>query len=237
MTDTLAIPAFLDRRPLVFSYTFLHTYSAVCPHQAYRRYILKDQPYSETPAMKWGNDVHTAFEFRLTGRKPLPETMRQWEHFAIPFDGRNVRPEQKLGLTVQGTATGYFDNNVWLRGKIDAPIIATVPEPYNAYICDWKTGSSKYEDPFELEVGALLLHAKYPSLKKIHAQYAWLKEDRLSQVYDVSDTAGTWRVVNETVRQIEADRQSGQFKKKKSGLCGWCSVADCENNTNPEVKK
>ncbi len=62
MNAPLPIPAFLDRRPLVYSYTFLHTYKNVCPHQAYRRYILKDQPYVETAAMKWGNEVHAAFE-------------------------------------------------------------------------------------------------------------------------------------------------------------------------------
>lgn len=229
----LEIPAFLDRRPLVYSFTFLNTYDGVCPHQAYRRYILKDQPYVETPAMKWGNEVHAAFEYRLTGRKPLPATMRQWEHFAVPFDGRPVRPEQKLGIASTGASTGFFDKNVWLRGKLDVPLV----NGEAAYLLDWKTGNSKYEDPFELAVGALLLHAANPQLKSIKGQYAWLKEDRLGQPYDVSDTIKTWNKVNSIGNAIEADRASGHFEKKRSPLCAWCSVADCENNTNPEIKK
>ena len=52
-----------------------------------RRYIVKDQPYVESPEMKWGNDVHSAFEYRVGSRKPLPDNMMQWEQFAAPFDG------------------------------------------------------------------------------------------------------------------------------------------------------
>lgn len=220
------IPAFLDRRPFVGSYTILNTYKN-CPHQMARRYIVRDQPYVETPEIKWGNKVHEAFEFRVGGRKVLPTDMQQWEQFAVPFDGKTVQVEQKLGMTQEGRPTGFFDKDVWFRGKADVTIINDA----TAYINDWKTGGSKYEDPFELATGAVLLHAKNPQLKKIVGSYTWLKENRVGQMYDLSDTLATWREMCRLMGEILALRASGgPYPKRQSGLCGWCSVKDCEHH-------
>ncbi len=218
------IPAFLDRRPFVGTFTMLSSYKN-CPHQMYRRYIKKDQPYVETPEMKWGNDVHSAFEYRVGYGKPLPENMMQWEVFAKPFDGHKVAVEQKLGISSQGRQTGFWDKDVWFRGKADAAIISSE----TAYLADWKTGKSAYEDPFELETNAVLLHAKFPHLKKIVGSYVWLKENRVSQIYDLSDTRQTWGAICKLMAEILAKRDTGDFEAVRSGLCGWCSVSDCEH--------
>lgn len=196
-----------------------------CPHQAYRRYLKKDQKYVETPEMAWGNKVHSAFEYRVSGGKPLPVDMQQWENFAKPFDGKAAAVEQKLGISANGHSVGFWDGSVWFRGKADLAIV----KGETAFVNDWKTGNSKYEDPFELETNAVLLHAKFPHLKKIVGTYTWLRENRVSQLYDLSDTAQTWNTICRLMGEILAKRDTGEFEKKKSGLCGWCSVDDCEN--------
>ena len=224
MTAAYDIPPALDRRPFIGTYTILNTYGN-CPHQMARRYIVKDQPYVESPEMAWGNAVHSAFEYRVGSSKPLPETMKQWEHFAQPFDGQFAKVEQKLGISAEGKCVGYWDGSVWFRGKADLAII----RGETAYINDWKTGKSSYEDPFELETNAVLIHAKYPQLKKIIGSYTWLKENRVSQIYDLSDTRSTWNEMCRLMGEIIALKKTGQFEKKKSGLCGYCSVDDCEN--------
>ena len=220
------IPPFLDRRPFVGTYTILNTYKN-CPHQMARRYVVKDQVYVETPEMKFGNDVHAAFEYRVGSGKPLPLNMQQWEAFAKPFDGKAAVVEQKLGIAANGHAVGYWDGSVWFRGKADLAIVQLDVE--TAYINDWKTGKSTYEDPFELETNAVLIHAKYPTLKKIMGSYTWLKENRVSRMYDLSNTAKTWTEICRLMAEILAKRATGNFEKKQSGLCGWCSVSDCEN--------
>lgn len=230
MTDREGMPAFLDRRPtnagkpLVYTYTNIAAYEN-CPHAMFRRYIKKDIPYVETPEMAFGNAVHTAFEHRVGSGKPLPDNMRQWEPFAAPFDNRQATTERKLGCTDKGKPTGFFDNGVWLRGKVDLAIEGAT----TAYMCDWKSGSGKYESPFELEIGALLLKANNLALTKVVGNYVWLKENRVGQQYDLSTFRSTWDKVNEIVKRIEHDKAEGEFPKKKSGLCGWCSVKDCEN--------
>lgn len=223
-TDT-TIPPFLDRRPFVGTYTILSSYKN-CGHQMFRRYVAKDQPYVETPEMKFGNEVHSAFEYRVGSQKPLPETMKDWEKFAAPFDGLMPLVEQKLGINAEGRAVGFWDGSVWFRGKADLAII----KGETAYINDWKTGKSTYEDPFELATNAMLLHAKNPHLTKIVGSYTWLKENRVGQLYDLSDTRATWAEVCRLMSEILERKKTGQFEKTKSGLCGYCSVEDCENH-------
>ena len=206
------------------TYTILNTYKN-CPHQMYRRYVVKDQKYVETPEMKWGNDIHSAFEYRVGSGKPLPLNMQQWEKFAQPFDGKAAAVEQKLGISAKGVAVGYWDGSVWFRGKADLAII----KGEAAYINDWKSGKSTYEDPFELATNAVLIHAKHPHLKKIVGSYTWLKEDRVSQMYDLSDTRATWKEICRLMAEILKKRDTGEFEKRQSGLCSWCSVSDCEH--------
>lgn len=221
----LTLPKFLDRTRLIWTYTMLHTYRDVCAHQAYRRYVKRDIPYVETPQMRWGNEVHSAMELRIGGNKQLPDSMRQWEPIAAAFDGKSAKVEMKLAIDRNGHPCEYFDNaKVWGRGKGDVVLV----NGETAYLGDHKTGKVK-EDPFELEVHAMLLHAKFPHLKKIVGQFLWLKEDRPGQLHDLSDTRKTWEEVSRLYGLMLQDRANDTWEKRRSGLCSWCACTDCEN--------
>lgn len=213
---------------LVHSYSALNCYADVCPHQYWHRYILKDIKFVETDAIRAGNEVHSAFEYRLEGKKPFPPHLQNCERFAQPLDAYPKAVEQWYAVTESGTACESRSSEAFVRGKLDCTLI----KGDRAHLFDWKSGSSRYEKPFELEIGAMLLKAKHPYLTKITGQYAWIKEDRLGQSYDLSDTDRTWRSVTTIVGQIRQDQQRGEFEKRKSGLCGWCQVKSCEHNTN-----
>jgi hypothetical protein len=211
---------------IVWSHTFLHTYEDVCPHQAWRRFIKRDLPYAKpSEAQKHGQDVHKAMERRIAG-KGLPAELAEFEKFAKPFDGKSPLGEQKLGITLTGKATGFFAPDVWGRGVIDVLLM----HEKTAYLVDWKTGKSKYESPFELEVHAILLHAKFPTLEKIVGRYIYLSEDKVSEMYDLSRTSNTWKRIGQIMRSVEADQAAGHFEKRQGPLCGWCPVIDCEYN-------
>lgn len=229
MTNSPDIPAFLDRRPIVWSYSMLHCFHDICPRQGDARYIARRVKFVETEEIKWGNKVHEAFELRVGGAKPLPLEMQAWERFATPYDGRGARVEQWFGITAQGQACDSRAREVWGRGKVDLHIVNGTA----AFINDWKTGNSKYEDPFELEVSALFIHAKYPHLTTIKGQYTWLKEERTSQIYDLSNTAATWAQVCNIMNNILAWRTVGEYPMRQTPLCGWCQDFTCPHNTNP----
>jgi hypothetical protein len=219
--NQMPTPAF---KPLVYSYTLLNNYDRVCPYQTFRRYVKKDLPFVETEAMRKGIEIHTAMEYRIGG-KPLPQGMQHWEPFVAPLVERGAKAELKLGITAEGKPTGFFDKDVWCRGKADVVMINGV----NAFLVDWKSGGSKYETSFEIELQAMMLKAANPHLVKIAGCYAWLGEDRMGTIHDLSDFNSTWAKTNNIAEQIQDDMASGEWEKRKGPLCGYCPCTDCEN--------
>jgi hypothetical protein len=214
-----------QQRPLVLSYTVLAAYKN-CGHAMFRRYIARDVPFVASEASDWGNTVHSAFERRVGSHVPLPENMQKWEPLLTGLDERGAVVEQKLGFSRDANPCGFFDNDVWVRVKIDLYLM----QGAKAYLLDWKTGNSKYEDPFELEIQALALKLKFPELVEVKGRYVWLKEDRPGQAFDLSRFQATWAEIERLDKMIREDQVKG-FSKHKSGLCGWCDVRDCEHNT------
>jgi PD-(D/E)XK nuclease superfamily len=233
--DPLNIPAYLRRdkdnrmpgfsKPLTLTFTILNTYDT-CPHQMYRRYIRKDLPFVETPEMKWGNDVHSAMEYRMGG-KTLPENMQHWEPIAAAIAERKPRTEQQLAITAQGTPADYWDKVTppFFRGKNDITLLNGT----KALLLDWKTGGSKYEKRFELETNAMLVHAHNPHLTEISGSFVWLKEGRIGTTHPLTDTRSTWAKVNNLAEEIRDRQATNDWPKTKSPLCGYCNVVDCEN--------
>lgn len=216
---------------MVYSYSFLNCYDDVCPYQAYRTYIVRDIPYVETPERKAGNDAHEALALRVGGKKPLPPAMQAYEPFCAPMDPHPAKAEGKIAITRTSQLTGYFDKNVWFRGAIDVSIIRDTV----AMIFDWKlVKNTRWTKRFELDVHAMLLQAKHPQLKTIKAQYVFLNQRETSEIFDCSDTRGTWTVVNDLVAKIEHDLANDSFEKRAGPLCKFCGVYDCELNRNPD---
>lgn len=218
-------------KSIVHSYSSLHTYEHVCPYQWYRRYIVRDLKYVETPERKKGNLTHDALALRVGAKKPLPDWLRHLEPWAAPLDTLDPKAEGQVGVTATGHPVGFFDKDVWLRGALDVTIV----QGNTGFILDWKDGKSRWVKRFELDVHAVLLHARHPELRTIKAQYCFTTENHLSEVYDCSDTAATWQEISKIATRIEFDRMNESFEKRKNPLCGWCECFDCENNTNPKA--
>jgi hypothetical protein len=169
-------------------------------------------------------------EYRIGG-KPLPLPMQHWEPLVLPMVERGAKAELKLGITIEGKPTGFFDKDVWCRGKADVVMMNGT----NAYLVDWKSGgNSRYESPFEIALQAMMLKAANPQITKAAGCYVWLSENRMGTTYDLSDFNSTWAKVNNIVEQIQDSMASGEWEKRKGPLCGgnWghCPCTDCEHN-------
>ena len=227
------IPGFLDRRPLIWSYSMLKMFRDNCPHQGQAQYIDKTLPYIETPERKFGNEGHDALDKRVGAGKPLPEAYRFCEPYAAAFDGKPVTTEGWCQIATDGKACVRNAPNKFGHGKVDLSLI----QGDVGYINDWKFVSDKalkYEDPFELKVFALLLKAKYPHLQTIKGTYTYLKQGKISDVFDLSDVGATWNEICSLVQTIMNWRAIGEFPKRTSPLCAWCARYECENNTSPD---
>lgn len=238
----------------VASHTFLNDWDN-CPHKAMRKFIRKDLPKQpQTEAMKWGNEVHSAFEVRIKHGTKWPQGMEKFEAIAAPLVAAGAVAEKMLGISVEGSPCDFFAPNVWLRGKIDATVIAyrraspkwplpTLIDVLNsaeldglqietvAAIFDWKTGKRR-EEKAELEVHAVLLKAWQPTVQKITAHYVWLQDNEVGKPHDVSDTETKLTEIRQTMATVQNCIEIEDFPKRRNPLCPWCPVTDCEWNPN-----
>jgi hypothetical protein len=209
------------------SYSFIRDYEN-CPHKAQHKYVLKDLPPEPmSPELAEGIRVHDLLEQQINGAKDILADvdfdLDRFGPFVMPLMEKGARAEVKLGMALDGRATGFWQGPVWLRGKLD--VVVGCSEA--ALIVDWKTGKVR-EDPLELEIGALLLKAAQPMLKRIRGYFVWLKELKLGKLHDVSDTEKTFGRVLSVEREM--NQEGKEWRKTPNPLCGYCPVKTCEYN-------
>src|SRR5690606_7012598 len=109
-----------------------------CPKRHWHVDIAKDAKEEDSEQLLWGNQVHDALAKRIGKGVELPTTMKVYEPWCekiLTGDGK-ILVEQKLAITEEFKACGFFDKTVWFRSigdviKINGPV---------ALIADWKTG-------------------------------------------------------------------------------------------------
>jgi hypothetical protein len=214
------------RLPAV-SFTF-HRNWENCPRQAWHVNIARDIAPAETEAMRWGTRVHEALEQHLREGSDLPPELAHHAHlYQFPV-GYEIDAELKLGMREDGTYCDFFDSDAWMRGVID--VLLTKPEqPDWAVIIDHKTGKIR-EDPTELRMHALLLHAYNPQIVNVKGWYNWLRDNVMGRVYDLSDTETTHDELCWVRGKIESAFTLGEraFPPRQSGLCPYCPCHSCE---------
>ena len=186
MTDLLAgfgAPNVNDVKTIkAWSFSGLRIFEA-CPERARRKYIDREPeaPRDANNPAERGIRIHANAEQYITGEAPelIPELTKHYkaelnrlrerydeqpEHFAI---------EQDWGFDADWQPTGFFDENVWCRMKLD---VLEFPEdsPETAVIIDWKSGKKfgnemKYNQQGQLY--AIGTFVKYPEIQALKAQF------------------------------------------------------------------
>ena len=201
-----------------------HSYSALkqfdnCPKQYHMQRITKEVKASSNEASIYGERVHEQLEQRLKGGELTPETIK-YEELCQAFEsgGGELLVEQELCLNKDLVPTGWWDDDAWLRSKLDVLKLNGT----TAGIGDWKTG--KYRpDFFQLELFVLQVFKHYPSVQKIKASFIWLKDMKLdSKTYQKKQEPALWNKFFARVQRIEAAAEASNWPAKPSGLCPWC---------------
>ena len=201
-----------------------HSYSALkqfdnCPKQYHMQRITKEVKSSSNEASIYGERVHEQLEQRLKGGELTPETVK-YEELCQAFESGDgeLLVEQELCLNKDLVPTGWWDDDAWLRSKLDVLKLNGT----TAGIGDWKTG--KYRpDFFQLELFVLQVFKHYPSVQKIKASFIWLKDMKLdSKTYRKKQEPALWNKFFARVQRIEAATETSNWPAKPSGLCPWC---------------
>ncbi|MDE2097888.1 MAG: PD-(D/E)XK nuclease family protein [Patescibacteria group bacterium] len=214
-----------------WSYSAINTFDT-CPKQYYHRYILKEKD-PQTEVMLHGIEVHRALEYRLRDKKPLPEYLLPHEKLVLSIEkaahGGDVHAELPLAITKDFTPCGFFDADVWGRGKADI----VVQKKNKLWVGDWKTGKVR-EKKFQVQVFAAFIFKMFPEAEIVYANNLWLQENKIGENYLFTREGekALWADILYKISRIEQAYEKNKFDPKPSGLCGSCPVKSCPHNSN-----
>lgn len=217
-------------KPFNWSYSHLREYER-CPRKYEVNKILKLYPFEQSEEAKYGDLVHKAIEDFVGKGTPIPEKFKQFRavaEAAMRKPGRKI-PEMAMGITRTLGPCGFFDKQVWARGKADLVIIDD--DNFTARIIDWKTGSNKYPDLDQMELMSLMLFTHEPHIRVVKSALIYIVKDDMKTLTMTREQAPKyWQKYIERVARIEAARAEGVFNPKQGPLCGWCPHKPCEHH-------
>lgn len=139
---------------------------------------------------------------------------------------KRVITELRLGFTRQFEATGFFSDDVWVRGVVDLVLIL---ESLDTVIIDHKTGGGQgpvtpYEE--QLDWYKVLFHFGVEKAKGIQTGIHFIGEGdvKMAKYSPASDIEGNIRncLVMSLEGAIEMLLEKGYFKHVRGGHCKWC---------------
>lgn len=204
-----------------------HSYSALklfenCPQRYYRQRIVKDIKDLGGEASKHGERIHEMLELRLKEDATIPTDYARYEPLCVGVErlsaGGDLHVEKELVLTTNHEPTGWWDEDAWLRSKLDVLVIKGA----DAVVMDWKTGKRK-PDFFQMEIFAGQVFKHYPEVQRVKTTLVWLKDMKLdSETYTRLDMPAIWGSITQATTRIEQALHFDNWPARPSGLCGWC---------------
>lgn len=208
--------------PPAWSFSSLNDFQN-CPLAYKLKRVTKECKQVETEAMRHGTLQHEHCELRVKEGKALPESLAWLEKTfkSLEESGGTLIAEQVVGLTKGLTPTGFFDKDVWCRGKLDL----TVRYGTKSVVLDYKTGKRK-SDSDQLMLFAAFEFADRPFVPEVRTGYVWLKDKAIdSETFTREDIPRIWGHFMPKVERLEKAYANDEWPAKSSGLCGWCSAS------------
>lgn len=211
-----------------WSYSKLKNY-ATCPKRYYLIDVMKKYQEEEGPALKWGNQVHKAFQKRIQDGTPFPEDMADFEPFAqrlLNMPGQ-VMVEQQLAIREDLTPCEWFAKDAWFRSiadylRIDGPVALAI---------DYKTGKI-VEDSEQLALMAECIFSHFPEVQAVRTEFWWLADEAATkEIFYRNKRKETWARALPRVQELKHAHDNTEFPPKQSGLCRkHCVVKECPFN-------
>lgn len=202
-----------------------------CPKQYYHVNVLKQFPFQETEATRYGTEFHKACEEYIRDDAPVPLKFSFIEPTLAVLKGfpGDKHCELKMGLTADLEPCDFFAPNVWFRGIVDLLII----DGEEARVVDYKTGkSAKYADTGQLQLMALCVFKHFPQVRKVRASLLFVIANAMVKAkYSVEDEGVLWSPWIKKYAALEKAHETGVWNARPSGLCKkHCPVVECPHN-------
>ena len=209
-----------------WSYSGLKDYSN-CPKKYYHLKVAEDHVSTVSEQMLYGTAVHKAAEDYVRDGTPLAKNYEQFKaalDALLAIEGTRYI-EHKMALYEDKTPCDFGDDKRWVRGVVDLLIV----DGESAYIVDYKTGSSKYPDPKQLKLMALMTYAHFPAVDRIKAGLLFITRNLfVPEEYRRSDINKLWAEFTPTLERLRLAYENSIWPPSPNGLCGWCPVNSCK---------
>jgi RecB family exonuclease len=190
--------------------------------------VLKNFPFVENDATRYGTEFHKAAEDYIQDGVVLPEQF----NFAKPtLDALIAKPgrklcEKQMALTSNLQPCDWKSTDAWVRGIAD--LIIVDDENMTAWVVDYKTGNNKYPDREQLKLMSLMVFAHMPHIRKVNSALLFVvKDDMVRHAMTLDQAEAEWWQYRERVARIEQAHDTNVWNPRPSPLCPWCPVTTC----------
>jgi hypothetical protein len=205
-----------------------HSFSSIkmfenCPKNYYHQRIEKSVKDPGSAVTAFGERIHKSLELRLSDGEVLSQEAARYERLCASVEqmalgADELAVEQEMTLNEQLEPTGWWDEDAWLRSKIDV----LIRRGSDAVVLDWKTGKRK-PDFDQLELFAVQVMKHYPEVERVKSTFVWLKDTQMdSETYTREQVPELWQRILSKINRIEGALASDNWPAKPSGLCNWC---------------
>lgn len=159
-----------------------------CPYMAYLKYSEKrPQDHVDRKAANRGTMIHDACERFVKGDgdfiKEMAKFADYFKNLKISYEAGNVLLEEDWGFDQDWTPTGWFDDNVWCRMKLDN-FIWTTEDHVRGTATDYKSGKKFGNEVSHNQQGQLYVlgsFLKYPTLEIVDVEFIYLDQAQRSK--------------------------------------------------------
>lgn len=216
----------MSKREIAWSYSRLSAFET-CPKQFYHKSVIKDVEDPPGEHLKWGNQVHKAFEDYINGElDPIPDWFEKWVPVADTVKNREhkgckVEAEVEVVFDRNFKRVDWWDKKAWLRSKLD--VFITCGD--KATVLDWKTGKRRPNSD-QLELFATLVFIAFPEINTVTTSFVWLNTGETdSETYHRDQVVELWNGFEQRYERYEQAFEFDNWTPKPSGLCKkWCPV-------------
>jgi len=212
-------------RKHVHSYSSLSTFRQ-CPRRFEAQYITREFRDPGGPATLRGNLIHEQMEKYILGEREeepvaVPKSGIHRVYRLLRQSGGPIHVEKQVAVRQDGSACGFFDSDVYLRGKLD--IVWVLGQ---TLVRDWKTGKRR-SDATKMQASTYAILAGSGFVPPVEVTFDYLNNGEEPPVCpDAADRQEIWDL-------MAAVDNSTAFPPRPSPLCRWCPVKTCEFHKDP----
>jgi hypothetical protein len=230
-----------DMSTFVWSHSTLTTYDQ-CPYQFYRLRVARDVKKSYGQAADKGQKLHKVLEDHFKEGAPIPAHLTTYQNLADTIDAVPGVKIPELKMCMSATYEPVEWKGVWDLGpnawgvSIADLFVYTETKPDRALVLDWKTGKYRGDDGQAGRLAAATF-SNY-DVDRVLAVFIYTEENKVAPYqYRREDISVFMEPTYRILTAMEWSAKNGAWPKRESGLCAWCPVLDCPNNTSLQRRK